>query len=311
MTMHPQVSVVMATFNRPQYLDASIDSVLSQSVRNLELIIADDGSDASTRRLLQARSSDARVRLMLLAHSGRPAKVRNAGLALARAPYVAFHDSDDVWMPDKLARQLDAMRVAPAARWSYAACAHIDAQGRELRPQGVAAWHEHRGKILDAVACLRAHAALPTILVERSLLAETGGFDEDLPLFEDHDLWLRLAARAPVAVVTQPLVLVRRHADHYSGHDALAEVECRAIFLERAWRHEVEPPARAELRRLRALNAARLARLRASSGDRRAARHSLLMSAASGWRYLRWWREALRTLISPQLRVADTKVHES
>lgn len=298
MTRHPRVSVVMATFNRAQFLDAAIDSVLSQSVRDLELIIADDGSDAATRRLLSERASDARVRLLFLAHCGRPARVRNAALALARARHVAFQDSDDVWLPDKLARQLDALRHTPHARWSYTACAHIDAQGLEVHPQGVAAWRAHRGRILDAVACLRAHTALPTILVERSLLAETGRFDENLPLFEDHDLWLRLAACAPVAVVTQPLVLVRRHDDHYSGHDLLAEVECRAIFLDRAWSTGLEPPARAELRRLRAMNAARLALLRASSGNHRAARHSLWSSAGSGWRYLRWWREALRTLAS-------------
>jgi glycosyltransferase involved in cell wall biosynthesis len=311
MSSEPEVSVVMATFNRPQYLDAAIDSVLSQSIRNLELIIADDGSDEPARRLLQSRASDARVRLTWLAHTGRPAKVRNAALALARAPYVAFQDSDDVWRPDKLALQLDAIRAAPAARWSYTACEHIDALGREFRPPGVAAWQAHRGRILDAVACLRAHSALPTILVERSLLAESGGFDENLALFEDHDLWLRFAARAGVAVVTQPLVQVRRHETHYSGHDALATVECRAIFLDRAWRCELGSRARAELRRLRALNAARLARLRASAGDRRAARRSLLMSAGTGWRYFRWWLEAGHTLAIPPPALGNTKADES
>ena len=309
MRIDPLISVVMATFNRPQYLDAAIDSVLSQSVHNLELIIADDGSDQPTRRLLQARAADARVRLLWLAHTGRPAKVRNQGLAMARARYVAFQDSDDVWMPEKLASQLDAINAARVARWSYTACTHIDALGRDFHPRGIATWHTHAGRILDAVACLRAHAALPTILVERLLLAETGGFDESLALFEDHDLWLRLAARAEVAVVPRPLVKVRRHALHYSGNDALAAAECRATFLNRAWRSELGPGARAELRRLRALNAARLALVRASSGDRRGARRSLVTSAGSGWRYFRWWQQAARVLLGPSWN-ANSKVNE-
>jgi glycosyltransferase involved in cell wall biosynthesis len=304
MNADPQVSVVMSTFNRPQYLDAAIDSVLQQSHRNLELIIADDGSDETVRRLLQARESDARVRVLWNAHTGRPSMARNRALAHAHAPYVAFQDSDDVWSTDKLASQLAALAATPGARWCYTACTHIDAQGREIQPRGVGAWHAHRGRILDAVACLRAHAALPTVLVERSLLAETGGFDEQLAFFEDHDLWLRFATRAEAAVVAAPKVQVRRHASHYSGNRPLATAECRAIFLERAWRQELTGTARVELRRIRALNAAHVARLRAAAGDTRAARRSVLASMGTGWRYVRWWLDAARALAGAPRRVA-------
>jgi len=300
----------MATFNRAQYLDAAIDSVLAQSLRRLELIIADDGSDEATRLLLRSRATDARVRLLWLPHTGRPSQVRNHALAQARAPFVAFQDSDDVWLPDKLASQLAALAAAPQARWCYTACSHIDAHGREHRPEGVAAWRAHDGRIRDAVACLRAHTALPTVMVARSLLAETGGFDESMALFEDHDLWLRLACRSEVAVVTEPKVQVRRHAEHFSADDPLTAVACRSVFLERAWSCALSSTARVELRRIRALNAARLARLRASAGDARAARRSLLSSAGSGWRYVRWWLDAARAVLSFPRRASAPEASE-
>jgi hypothetical protein len=129
-------------------------------------------------------------------------------------------------------------------------------------------------------------------MVTRELLEETGHFDEQLRYFEDHDLWLRLACVSEAAVVSRPLVKVRRHDEHYSGRDELGTAECRAIFLERAWRVPVSATARVELRRIRALHAGRLARLRARAGDRPAARDSLRHSLRGGWRYARWWIDA-------------------
>jgi GT2 family glycosyltransferase len=295
----PQVSVVIASFERPHFLAASVESVLAQSHSDLELIVADDGSGEATRELLRGFTRDPRLRILWLEHCGRPAAVRNAGIRAARGRHVAFQDSDDLWLPDKLERQLAALAANPAARWCYTACSHIDERGVAMAPAGVAAWVAHQGNILDAVACLRAHSALPTVLVERELLARAGGFDEQLALYEDHDLWLRLAALSEVAVVAQPLVKVRRHAQHYSGHDELAAAECRAIFLERAGRHGLSPPASAELRRLRVLHAARLARLRARAGNGSAARHCLRDSVGDGWRYPRWWIDAARVLLGP------------
>ena len=293
----PLVSVVLASFERPQFLVASIESVLAQSMSDFELIVADDGSGERTRALLRSFERDPRVRLLWLEHRGVPAAVRNAAIGVARGRYVAFQDSDDLWMPDKLERQLAA--VSSTARWCYTACTHIDARGETIAPTGIQPWVAHPGDIRDAVACLRAHCALPTVLVERELLAQAGGFDERLALYEDHDLWLRLASRAQVAVVALPLVRVRRHTEHYSGRDELAAAECRAVFLDRARRLELSPPAAAELRRMRGLHAAHLARLRARAGDGSVVRLCLRDSVADGWRYPRWWIDAAHVLLGP------------
>ncbi|HEU4781537.1 MAG TPA: glycosyltransferase [Steroidobacteraceae bacterium] len=300
----PAVSVVMATFNRPEYLRAAIESVLTQTGVELELIIADDGSDAPTRELLRAFERPP-LRVLWLAHCGNPGAVRNAAVRAARGQYIAFIDSDDVWLPSKLERQLASLHRQADCRWSYTACVHIDAQGNRVSPKGVQPWQPHSGPMLEAVAGLRAHSALPTVLVERDLLLEAGLFDERLAFFEDHDLWLRLALRSEADVVTQPLVQVRRHDHHYSGHNELTTAECRAVFLDRAWRSVTSVPLRAQLRRTRALNASRLARLRAATGATTAARSTLRSSLADGWRYSRWWIDAAICLFASLVKRTD------
>src|SRR6185437_668849 len=91
----PLVSVILPTFNRLGYLQAAVDSVFNQTMRDWELIVADDGSDSETRAYLQSFAEKPRVRVLWLSHSGNPGAVRNAALQCARGEYVAFLDSDD------------------------------------------------------------------------------------------------------------------------------------------------------------------------------------------------------------------------
>lgn len=291
------VSVVLPAYDRLQFLAPAIDSVLAQTGVDVELLIVDDGSTEATRQWLQALELPA-VRLIHREHCGLPGRVRNVGIRAARGRYIAFLDSDDLWLPDKLRRQCAALHAQPGARWSYTACSHVDSVGQTLEPAGVQPWRAHRGPMAEAVGCLRAHSALPTVMAERELLLEVGGFDERLPLYEDHDLWLRLALRSEPAVIADPLVRVRRHDAHYSGHDALREAECRAEFLERAWRHLSQRDCRAELRRLRVLQAARLARLRAERGLGHEARALLRGSWREGFWHARWWLDAARCVLA-------------
>jgi glycosyltransferase involved in cell wall biosynthesis len=291
------VSVVLPVHDRPQFLMPAIDSVLAQAAVEFELLVVDDGSGEATQALLDSIRHPA-VHVLRRAHVGIPGAVRNAGIRAARGRYVAFLDSDDVWRPDKLRRQLESLRASAAARWSYTGCAHIDAAGRPFAPAGIQPWRPHEGPMAEAVGCLRAHAALPSVMAERALLLELQGFDETLPLYEDYELWLRLALHSEPAVAGEPLVYVRRHDAHYSGRDALREAECRAEFLDRAWRALSSRDCRAELRSIRALHAAKLARLHAELGHVAEARASLRASLGAGFRHARWWSDALRCLRS-------------
>src|SRR5688572_330459 len=156
----PQVSIVLPTFDRLRHLRRSIASVFEQTFDDWELIIADDGSGSETREYLRGIEADPRVRVLWLPRLGNPGAVRNAALAQARAPYIAFLDSDDYWLPDKLALQVPALRAAAPRRWSYTAYECVDADDRPVPFQ----WRPLQGALFTEILLMRALVAMPTVL---------------------------------------------------------------------------------------------------------------------------------------------------
>ena len=222
----PLVSIILPTFNRLKYLRLSIDSVFAQTHADWELVIADDGSDEETYEYLRAITVEPRIRLIRLSHSGRPSTVRNLALREARGRYVAFLDSDDVWLPGKLEAQLAAHASCPARRWSYTGLDLIDGDGAILKRWPTGRWVPYDGAVFEVLLKQEASVAAPAVLAERSLVTEAGGFDEELPFFEDYDMWMRLSRLSDVIVVDQTLVLVRVHLEHYSA-DKIGRASCR------------------------------------------------------------------------------------
>jgi teichuronic acid biosynthesis glycosyltransferase TuaG len=125
--MH-SVSVIVPSYNRTKFLEAALASALAQSIAAREIIVADDGSDDDTRAFLRSLARDD-VRVIELPHCGNPSRVRNAAIAAASGRYLAFLDSDDLWKPNKLERQLARLTASPDARWSCTLCDRIDADG--------------------------------------------------------------------------------------------------------------------------------------------------------------------------------------
>jgi glycosyltransferase involved in cell wall biosynthesis len=279
----PAVSIVLATRDRLALLRLTIDSVLAQTFTDWELVIADDGSAAETRSYLLSIEAAPRIRVIWLDHCGNPGAVRNVALAGARGRFVAFLDSDDLWMPDKLARQLQALRAAPGFRWSYTGYECIDAQGDPL----AISWQPHPDGIVESLLRLEAMIALPTVMAERSLLIEAGGFDVEQRQAEDHELWLRLGLRSEVLLVPEALTRVRFHPDHYCrggvwGLDWLRRMyEKIETLAPKEVRHTV--------RRARTRNAARLMRAHAASRDWRALVDVASRTIGFSWRAPAWW----------------------
>jgi len=280
----PLVSIVLATCNRLELLRLAIDSVLAQTFSDWELLIADDGSEDSTRAYLRALAADARVRVLWLDHCGNPGVVRNCALAQARGRYVAFMDSDDLWLPEKLERQLSALRATPGLRWSYTSYDCIDANGDPLPIR----WVRHAGEIFDSLLRAEAMVALPTVMAERALLAEASGFDPEQRQAEYIELWLRLALRSEVVLLEQVLTRVRFHRDHYCRGGAWGLNCLRRMY----GKIETQVSDERRLRMVRAArtrNAARLMRHCASRHDWREAGAVARSSFAFSWRAPHWW----------------------
>jgi|HubBroStandDraft_5_1064220.scaffolds.fasta_scaffold43478_2 glycosyltransferase involved in cell wall biosynthesis len=285
--MSATVSVVLPCYNRVQYLRQAVDSVRAQTFKDWDLIVADDGSEAQTLAYLAQLDGLPGVTVLLLQHAGSPSAVRNAALRSATGRYVAFLDSDDVWLPEKLQQQLALHRSCPARRWSYVTMERIHEdgslmQGEPLRPTPA-------GEIFEPLLRLAADVSMSGVLAERSLVEEIGGFDEGLPYFEDFDLFLRLSLRSEASVVAEPLVRMRSHDYHYSSN-RVGMLEGRAALL-----HKLRPEAErrgsgALLRAEEQANYADLARAYAGAARRGDALRCLWRARQEALRGRRWWR---------------------
>ncbi|TVR03321.1 MAG: glycosyltransferase [Spirochaetaceae bacterium] len=213
----PGVSVIIPVYNRYSLLCEAVQSVLAQSRPALEVIVVDDGStDIGPAEVaaLTAMTPSPPVRYHRIDHCGMPGAVRNAGVARAAGEWIAFLDSDDLWYPHKLARQLECARRFPdrplvhtRERWLR--------NGREVSQAGQR--HAREGWVF-ADALHKCTIGPSTVLMRRELFEELGGFRPDLEVAEDYEFWLRLTARHQVAYVDEPLI------DKRAGHgDQLSE----------------------------------------------------------------------------------------
>jgi GT2 family glycosyltransferase len=207
--MRPEVSVVIPTYNRRAMAREAVRSVLAQRGAHFELIVVDDGSTDGTAEDLVRLGDECGGALRVEGIENRgAAAARNHGLALANAPLVAFLDSDDIWMPDKLECQLDFMRAYPECEISQCQERWIRG-GRRVNPGR--RHHKRGGDIfLDSLrTCLVSTSA---VMMRTGLFRALGGFDETMRACEDYDLWLRVLMTQEIVLLDD--VLVERRAGH-------------------------------------------------------------------------------------------------
>jgi len=203
------VSVIIPARNMARYLPFAIESVLRQSYTGWELHVVDDGSTDQTPEVVSKYLTDSRVRYWAQPNQER-AVARNRGIASSSGEYVAFLDADDVWRPDKLARQVSVLERARESALCYTYARYIDPEGNPLKAERHVAARE--GYILPQL--IRGNfIPVSSVVVRRSALDTVGVFDTDSRLIgsEDWDLWLRIAAAFPVRLVPEELTLYRVH----------------------------------------------------------------------------------------------------
>ncbi|WP_153133163.1 glycosyltransferase family 2 protein [Dechloromonas hortensis] len=212
MSFH-DIDVVVPVFNGEKYIAKALQSVQQQTVPVARIIIADDGSTDGTAQIIENfRQSDDRVLYLKLTHAGVSA-TRNQGIRASTAAYVAFLDADDIWLPEKLERQLDAFeRGGAETGFVHSSYFCINTQGECLPDQKVVP-PKQRGDIfmpllLDGYVL---SGSASSVLVRRTVLDKVGYFDERLFYGEDWDLWLRLAQVSKVDFTSEAVVGIRVH----------------------------------------------------------------------------------------------------
>jgi glycosyltransferase involved in cell wall biosynthesis len=211
----PQVSVVIPVYNGAQYILRAIASVQAQTVRDLEIVVVDDGSHDATADLVTA-VDDPRVRLIRQANAG-PSAARNTGIAAATGEWVAFLDADDRWQPEKLEAQLAAAAREPRAGLVYSATRTVDAAGTVLAHMPITYTGQPLGELLMGN---RLTGSASSAMVRRAILAALGGFRVDLRSAEDWDMWLRIVAAHPIVAVPEEHVILQWRPDSHGKHAA-------------------------------------------------------------------------------------------
>ena len=225
----PRVSVVVPTYNRGWIVNEAIDSVLNQTFQQYELIVVDDGSTDDTKAILGEYGN--RIRVIHQANRGVSA-ARNRGIRAAKEPLIAFLDSDDVWLSDKLSVQVAFFDRHPDALVCQTEEIWIR-NGVRVNP---GKRHRKRsGKIFEAslALCLVSPSA---VMLRKDLFETIGLFDESLPACEDYDLWLRISVNHPIHLIDQPLIVKRGgHEDQLSRSWGLDRYRIASIakLLER------------------------------------------------------------------------------
>lgn len=229
------VSVILPVYNRLPLLKEALDSLTCQSYKDMEVWIADDGStDGSleyARQWIEGRPGG----VLALEHSGFPGLVRNRGASQAKGDWLAFLDSDDLWKPEKLEKQIEQIEKNPEISLWH--CREVWLRGDSIVSQKKQR-HQREGYIF-ADALKKCIIGPSTVLIRKDLWQWSGGFHEDMEIAEDYELWLRLCSREKVGYLDEALT-VKRSGDwdqlsEKYGQIEIFRIEGLRVLVESSW----------------------------------------------------------------------------
>lgn len=207
----PLVSAIITCYNEADYVGRAIESVLCQHYHDLELIVVNDGSFDNSRAVIERYTDDQRLEIVNQDNKGLPA-ARNVGVKRCSGEYVAFLDADDRWLSDKLERQLGYFETHPSVGMVYTNYWCVTPAGQKLELANPVQYNScssaykrifvNGGRILPS-----------TVTVRRDCFDRVGLFDERLRMAQEREIWVRIAAEYPIALVDAPLVLRTKRDD--------------------------------------------------------------------------------------------------
>lgn len=222
MNQKPFISVIIPTFNRGELLIETLSSVYRQTYKNFEVILIDDNSTDNTLGLLKPffkRENFIYCRKKIGKNISRS---RNLGINLAQGELIALLDSDDLWLPQKLARQVEKFNHNPRAGLVYSDGITFYDKNSAVKkcPHRYILGEAYTGKVFHKLYHQGNFIATSSILVRKEVLMKVGGFDENLAVNEDVDLLLRIALKYMIDCVNEPLIKYRVHKNRISEDKA-------------------------------------------------------------------------------------------
>ena len=205
----PAVSVIIPTYNRAEMVKEAIQSVLEQTYTDYEIVVVDDGSTDNTRDVVNALNRRFnKIRYIYQENKGRSA-ARNRGIRTALGDYIAFLDSDDRFLPEKLRMQVEVLESNSDAGMVYTNTINVDENGRMLADSDITR-RKLSGCIYPELLFIKGTSiCTPSVLVRTQVLNEVGVFDETMDIAEDLDLWRRIARQYKVLQIPEPLTILR------------------------------------------------------------------------------------------------------
>jgi glycosyltransferase involved in cell wall biosynthesis len=297
------VAVVIPAYCSEDFIEAAVESILAQTHPACEVLVVDDGSPVPVAPLLERYAPLVRV---IRQDNGGPAAARNTGIREATAPLIAFLDADDLWEPQKLERQVAEFGERPELGMVCSDALLLRGEDAHERKWGAVA--DRGAPDLSFAGLLLANPiSTLTVMARRELVLEVGLFDEDRRLIavEDYDLWLRIAERAPIAWIDEPLARYRVHESSLSSTATFLR-GVRLVLDKLRRRHPAPGEIAPALRRREAELWRDEAWSRLEAGDVRGAAEPLLEALARQPGHAQAWRLVARMLVqrSGGLRLA-------
>jgi glycosyltransferase involved in cell wall biosynthesis len=221
------VTVVVPVYNGEQYLEKTVVSILSQNHQNIELILVDDGSSDKSAKIMQKlEKTDTRIKPFYNGNGG-VASARNFGVNQAKGEFIAFCDQDDLWLPDKISKQIPLFNNPKIGLVYSGAIAKYEMYNKESKPSFA---HKYKGDVFSQLVKLNMFTCC-TAVVRKTYFDQVGGFDDDRALMgvDDWHLWLKLAMVCKFDYVEEYLAVHVFHGDNYSLNDEKmheAEIIC-------------------------------------------------------------------------------------
>ena len=232
----PIISVIIPTYNSAKFIDAALESVFLQTFKDFEIIVVDDGSTDNTKELLKQYFK--RIHYFYQQNKG-PSAARNLGISKANGKLLAFLDADDLWLPEKLEKQVAVYNQK--SNIGLVGCGYYvfnDSSNMHIEVKG-AVYHDKADILRDFKMRSVPTGSASGVLIPAECFKKVGCFDESLRAAEDRDMWFRIIKEFDFEILHEPLVKIRKHDSNSSRIQIKMVQDCQKKFIKKHLQNEL------------------------------------------------------------------------